>query len=167
MLGNNGAGVYGGVTDTEATITGAYAGYFNGNTAVVNGLLSARVISLGPAVKIDSFIPIRKEQVIADLSQLQPVAYYRRQVEVPMDSTNTEGEVVHYSIPRYDESSPAFRHKQYGLIAEDVQKVYPDMVYETPDGLAIDYVGLVPVLLQAVRSQQAAINAIQQQLDAV
>jgi len=43
----------------------------------------------------------------------------------------------------------------YGLIAQELQKVAPEMVYETKKGyLAIDYIQFISILLAACRDKQ-------------
>jgi hypothetical protein len=52
---------------------------------------------------------------------------------------------------------------QFGLIAQEVQKVFPELVREDPDKmLAVNYVQLVPVLVRAVQQQQAEITKLEQ-----
>ena len=51
--------------------------------------------------------------------------------------------------------------KQYGFIAQELIKEFPDLVSEDSNGyLAIDYLGLIPVLVEALKEQQ---NIIQEQ----
>ncbi|MEZ4722259.1 MAG: tail fiber domain-containing protein [Flavobacteriales bacterium] len=48
-----------------------------------------------------------------------------------------------------------------GVIAQDLQKVYPELVFEDNDGyLMVDYTKFTAVLLQAIKEQQAQINAL-------
>jgi hypothetical protein len=58
-----------------------------------------------------------------------------------------------------------FEHKHYGFLAQDVQKVYPELVYEDDDGyLSIDYQGFVAILYEAVKTQQTEIESQNTQL---
>jgi hypothetical protein len=48
-----------------------------------------------------------------------------------------------------------------GLIAQDVQKIVPDVVYDKGDGyLAIRYEKLVPLLIEAVKEQKQTIDQL-------
>ena len=48
-------------------------------------------------------------------------------------------------------NSELYRQTQIGLIAQEVQKVYPELVTQDKDGiLAIKYSGLIPVLIDAI-----------------
>lgn len=52
-----------------------------------------------------------------------------------------------------------------GVIAQDVQKVFPEAVQTGSDGkLAVDYARLVPVLIEAINAQQAEINELKAQI---
>lgn len=66
----------------------------------------------------------------------------------------------------FDEKSDVFLHKHYGLIAQELQEVYPDLVYTRPDGyLSINYVELIPMLLTAIQTQQKELETIKSQLE--
>jgi len=55
---------------------------------------------------------------------------------------------------------------QYGLIAEEVQKIYPELVIHGADGRieGVRYEELAPILLSEVQQQAAQIRALQQQV---
>lgn len=49
--------------------------------------------------------------------------------------------------------------KSYGFIAQDIQKYFPELVIKTDnDFLAVNYEGLVPVLVEAMKEQQKQIE---------
>jgi hypothetical protein len=50
----------------------------------------------------------------------------------------------------------------YGFIAEELREVLPDLVYETDSAgaLAVDYNGIIPVLVDAVQEQQKQIEQL-------
>jgi hypothetical protein len=55
--------------------------------------------------------------------------------------------------------------KSYGLLAQDIAKVYPDMVYTGEEGeMAIYYIELIPILLQVTQEQQTIIEEQAKQL---
>ncbi|MEO5905090.1 MAG: tail fiber domain-containing protein [Saprospiraceae bacterium] len=56
---------------------------------------------------------------------------------------------------------------QFGLLAQEVQKVYPELVKQNAAGeLSVNYIGLIPVLLESVKEQQQQIENQQNQIDA-
>lgn len=62
--------------------------------------------------------------------------------------------------------SPELKHKQIGLIAEEVAERIPEVVSAGPDGLpsGIDYGKLTTVLIKAMQEQQVQIEALQSRL---
>jgi hypothetical protein len=51
---------------------------------------------------------------------------------------------------------------QYGLIAQEVEKVFPEMVkpIDSNGYKGVDYVKLIPVLVEAIKEQQKQIEAL-------
>lgn len=53
----------------------------------------------------------------------------------------------------------------YGVMAQELEEVFPELVSENRYGHKIvDYDGLIPVLIEAIKEQQAQINKLQQEL---
>ena len=52
---------------------------------------------------------------------------------------------------------------EYGVIAQEVQKEFPEMVSQDFDGyLKVDYVQLIPVMIEAIRELKNEINSLKQ-----
>jgi hypothetical protein len=68
-----------------------------------------------------------------------------------------------YKKPFADGAKPI----QYGLIAEDVARVFPDLVAHSADGQieTVKYQMLAPMLLNGVQLQQAEIRQLKQEVD--
>ncbi len=68
--------------------------------------------------------------------------------------------------PEYDDGSHLL---QYGLIAEEVAKVYPEMVAYGNDGqiLTVKYQLLAPMLLNEVQKQAIKIRSLEDRLAAL
>lgn len=59
-----------------------------------------------------------------------------------------------------------FDKKHYGLLAQDVQKLFPDLVKENGDGyLSVNYIELIPLLIQAVQELSGEVEELKKQLD--
>lgn len=49
---------------------------------------------------------------------------------------------------------------RFGFVAQEVREIYPDLVYEDPDGLlAVDYDGFIPLLVSEIKSLRAELTA--------
>jgi hypothetical protein len=55
--------------------------------------------------------------------------------------------------------------KHIGLIAQDVEKVFPELVGENEGYKTTNYIGLIPVLIEALKEQQLMIDELQSQLE--
>ncbi|MCF8379289.1 MAG: tail fiber domain-containing protein [Bacteroidales bacterium] len=65
-------------------------------------------------------------------------------------------------------SSNVPQKSSYGLIAQEVQKILPDLVLETDDSLktlAIDYDGIIPFLIEAFKEQQIEIIELKSSIE--
>jgi hypothetical protein len=88
------------------------------------------------------------EDALDKVLQLQGVTYQMKAQEFPDQS--------------FDESV------QVGLIAQDVEKIVPEVVTTGPNGYkAIDYAKLVPLLIESIKQQQARLDAQQKEIDAL
>jgi hypothetical protein len=55
---------------------------------------------------------------------------------------------------------------QTGVIAQEIEQVMPELVSTDKDGFkSVDYVGITPVLIEAIKEQQAIIDGQQKQID--
>lgn len=56
-----------------------------------------------------------------------------------------------------DPRHPSYRPgRQMGVIAQELQRVFPDLVREQPDGhLAVDYAGLLAPMIEALKEVDA------------
>ncbi len=56
--------------------------------------------------------------------------------------------------------------KDMGLIAQDVEKIIPEIVHTSEEGLkSVEYGNLVAILIEAVKEQQEEIDSLQKQID--
>lgn len=78
--------------------------------------------------------------------------------------TNVQG--VSYRFKK-DETARARNFSagdQLGFIAQDLQKTFPELVKENSDGyLAVNYSGMIPVLVEAIKELKAEVNSLKMQ----
>lgn len=78
----------------------------------------------------------------------------------------THKDSIEVETPVYDEKSQLFTKKHYGLIAQDLQKIYPDLVYEDANGyLSIEYTGLIPLLIQSIKELKNEVETLKTKSD--
>ena len=116
-----------------------------------NGMLGTSGCLGASGITGSSFVPssLRFKEQVADMGdgsskllQLRPVTFFYK--------------------PQYDDGSHLL---QYGLIAEEVAKLYPEMVGYDQDGRpsSVSYQSLAPMLLNEVQKQEEAIQLQQEQ----
>jgi len=160
---NNGAGIYGTLSGTDALVDGQYAGYFNGNTKVV-GTLWVNTTAYTSDETAKKEVKQLDKNNMAKLKQLNGVSYkYKNPIEMGQYGTGTTDTVAD---PNTLFDAALYEQVHLGLLAQELQTVYPELVKTDPSGLlGIDYIGLIPVLLEAIKEQQIAIETLTDEVD--
>ncbi len=160
LSGNSsGAGILGMVSTSsypEIAITGMYAGYFVGSVKSTAGIEAATLTLTSDKRFKKNITSLNSLNAINGILALNPVEYnfVQRYYKTPKDSTKTE-------TPYFDEKSQLFKNKHYGVIAQELLDIYPDLVYEDVDGyLSVDYIGLIPILIQSVKELKSEIDGL-------
>lgn len=171
-----GAYLYTGSASTEYGVyasSSGYAGYFSGDVVYTGSLTSSSDRKFKTNVESLGGGDVGAQRtgasgVLQRVLKLRPSTY-----EYASDDA-----YAHMNFPE---------GRQYGLVAQEVEDVFPDLVHEarqpgapavndagvlTGEGEAtrfksVDYVQLIPVLIQAVQEQQATIERQQAQIDAL
>ena len=114
---------------------------YNGNIRV-----SGAIASNSDGRLTQNIVPL--SDILSKLDQLRGVSFEWNKVSTSIG--NKEGE------------------RGIGMIAQEVQKVYPELVVVSKDGyLSIDYGKFTVVLLQAVKELQSQVSARQDQINAL
>ena len=157
---NYGAGLFGSSNGSGFYIDGLYAGYFNGNvkvTGTINGTVvgssdiryKQNVTELGSSDK-------GKASVLKQITGLNPVSYNYKQVYYDLKSDTLQEKAGHF-----DEKSQMFQKKHFGLIAQELQQIYPDLVYENDNGyLAVNYTEIIPLLIQSIKELKDEVDVL-------
>jgi hypothetical protein len=77
---------------------------------------------------------------------------------------NIKGVSFEWKTSEYkDKGLPEGRH--YGVIAQEVEKVLPEIVKEGPNGeKAVSYIELIPILTEAIKEQQKQIDSLRSEV---
>ena len=147
------AGVYGSEYASKTLdfdiYPGSYAGFFNGKVRVLDGIYATLLSpSASPSPSGQNGATIlsdRGESVTDKLSQVQTLQFLRynpERNETIVDEDEDEEEV---------EIEPNLSAILYGLDADQLKAVYPELVYEDNNGnVSINYVEMVPLLVQCI-----------------
>ncbi|HLP05635.1 MAG TPA: tail fiber domain-containing protein [Paludibacter sp.] len=152
----NGAGIVGTVNgNQDVNVPGIYAGYFVGNVYVTGTLTGNPVVNSDKRYK-KNIVGLNTASTLSSVLQMQPVEYNLAQVYM-----KSKGDSAVVERPVYDENSQVFQKKHYGLIAQDLQQLYPDLVYSDDNGyLSVNYVGIIPLLIESIKELKGEIEAL-------
>lgn len=167
-----GAGVYGTTgaygSIYGSTLSGTYAGYFEGMTYVDGSIYADELITPSDINLKENIVSIREEENSLDnLMQMNVIKYnYKPKAYTP----KTEDELSLYedkeSAAKAEELAKQeiqrmAEQKHYGLSAQELQKIYPDLVRESQDGkLGVCYVELVPILIRSIQELKQELDDV-------
>ena len=146
-----GTGIYGSSTsgDLGITMSSRYAGYFRGNVYVTGTINGYSISSLSDYRLKENITPLA-ESPLTNIQRMNVVEFNYKQREV---------EGLNGKENLYEEDSPVLTHRHYGLIAQELQEIYPDLVIEGDDGyLAVNYVEIIPLLIQSIQELSAKLE---------
>ena len=153
----NGAGVFGSTENWDGGINteGRFAGYFHGNVNVTN-TVSAAAFTVSSDYRLKENIESLESKNIDSIMKLNVVKYNLKQLIVDAGDTTTTP--IYY----YTKDNNLLQKTHYGLIAQELQDIFPDLVYEGEDGyLSINYIELIPILIKSVQELKAKVDALE------
>jgi hypothetical protein len=172
IVSGYGAGIYG--TDEyspNTALNGYYAGYFEGST-YVDGDFTATAIYNPSDMRLKknvvslSDMKDGKGAALCNLMDLDVIEY---NLSIPREelSDRKDNPMAAEGRARYEERKKAEESKKhYGLSAQELQKVYPDLVQEGQDGyLAVNYTELVPILIRSIQELKAELDDLKGNAD--
>ena len=160
----NGAAIFGSIDQTEPwpAIDDQYAGYFLGDVKIEDGDLDVDGTTYTSDINLKKDIIPVEEDVLTKLAQLQTISYklkHPSEYQELGDSTNME------RISK-DMQSDNYTRRRFGLIAQELQTTFPEVVKKGSDGyLRVRYTELIPVLVQAINQQQQQIDNLKSQVE--
>ena len=153
-----GAGIYGDINSfTEVYVPGRYAGYFNGQTRV-NGDFYANSVNTTSDARLKTNITEVKQSSLEKIQELRPVQFTWNPIEDfhISDTTSTRKTYLSEDLD--------YKRLHYGFLAQEVQKLYPELVQEDGDGyLSINYIELIPILVQAVQELSTEVEELKKE----
>lgn len=179
-----GSAILGNSTNTILpTIEGRYAGYFYGDTRVTGTLTAGAVVTSSDYRLKENVRSLSStDGCLGKLMSMNVVEFNNKQREYEVskseldeeeqmeaelqeqDSTiaimNLHEKSTEVKARWFEEGSPIIKNKHYGLIAQELQKIYPDLVIESQDGyLAINYLEIIPLLIRSVQELKSELDA--------
>ena len=169
----NGAGVYGANStyyySSPTNISGLYAGYFDGPVYVSGSLTAPNYFTLSDTRFSDNIVSLGERdnsgnKTLENVLSMNVVEYNlkSRLGEMPTDIAPEKAEEVRKSyeyLKRQDEKMSSRRH--FGVDAEELQKLYPDLVLEGQDGyLSVNYLEMVPLVIRSIQELKQELDEL-------
>ena len=112
---------------------------------------------------------------LENIKKLKPVSYKLKKYKktgideitnLIDESTSIIGDTIDFAEKPKDEinifEEEIYNRNRIGFLAQDIQEVFPEIVYSDSQGiLSIDYISLIPVLVAALKEQQAKIEQLE------
>ena len=187
ISGTRGVGVCGVSTldGSNSYVDDSYAGLFIGKTKVVGNVIVTGTVS---GMMLNTALPENAEQVesiqsdrslvLEKLSEIDALSYCNaREAEVKFkENRDKEMEEDFEAYPGLKEmlgnsrtmlpekdvlKEQIMRKKHYALSVEQLEKVFPDLVYEDNHGTKqVNYVEMIPLLVQSINELQSQVNEL-------
>ncbi len=138
-----GVGVYGSTSlSLPVSWSGSFAGYFRGDVKITGTAYASTINTTSDARLKDHIQPLKD---ISAIYQLNPVSYTFRTddtLRIRFEEKSEEGNKVHY-----------------GLIAQEMQEILPELVHTDEEGyLSINYVEIIPMLIRSIQDLNAKVE---------
>ena len=170
LLGNrNGAAIYATTGFTaETELDSSYAGYFIGRVRIegnvkINGILDVNGSLYSSDINLKKDIRYLSNEEEKHVSKLLTLSGIKYKLKTPTELGKYDAAILNKMKrdPREAElMEEVYNTDLYGLSAQEVQSVYPELVKERNDGyLGLNYIGLIPVLIEAIKEQEEVITA--------
>lgn len=172
------SGIYGSTSTYPQYVNGIYAGFFRGDvksTGTIYGTLVSPSSASSPSgggttTNISEQSTTRGESITERLQQVDLLQMERvnqngslaaNKIEERGTCIDEEGKEVEAEEPIQTKLSPI----SYGLAADQLQEVFPELVYEDAEGnYSINYVEMVPLLVQSIRELSSEVATLKQKL---
>lgn len=145
-------------------VNGKYAGYFYGDVHTTGTLTAQTVTTLSDA-RYKSNIRSIGSDALSKVAALNPVQYNMQSgtaiaLANSIDTSDT-AQVAVQSLEMQEMELAAQSTTHYGLLAQEVKEIYPELVHEDAAGvMSINYIELIPLLIQAVQDLSEQVNAL-------
>jgi|GEM_PF-5101723 len=162
-IGLTGIGYYGIYGEATSTNTG-WAGFFNGDVFARDILYRNAYTYSDRRVK-QNFQNI--DNALDIIMKLNPQKYEKL---ILIDNSKTTNHISAIGITDQTEKA----EKEFGLIAQEVELILPELVSTKEtilkdlgaiDLKAVNYSGLIPILIQAIQEQQIQIKALEEEVE--
>lgn len=141
---------------------GRYAGYFDGPVLATEEVIAPSFTVPSSASNITNVSNLDGERSYQGIMSLTPVEYkHAYSLELGPEVMDTISSETMAVLEKVAAEKKATARPHFGFVAEEVQKYYPELVNQNSKGeLSVDYIGLIPLLIQTVQQLDAEVKAL-------
>lgn len=167
----NGAAVYGttNITENGTQLFQRYAGYFNGDVGVngdltvngnIDGVLLYESANLKQMETARGNSTTQENVPVKDmLTGISTISYYK---DIPVKAQAIAEDTANVEVGKTDIELQKLSKKHYGISAEQLEEIFPDLVYTNTDGTkSINYMEMIPLLIQAINELNTKIAELE------
>ena len=138
---------------------------FYGSAEIMpNGFIYQNIGGVQYQVPIDQNTPIYLNNVVVDsLNMVSDKNLKNDIIDIPQDKTKSLFEI---NSTQFTFKSDLKKKIHYGFIAQDLEKIYPELVKDSEKGYRkVNYIELIPLIVSKMKDMQEEINELKKQLE--
>lgn len=165
---NYGAGIVGAVGWALPRIYGMYAGFFSGDVYVTNTITAQTITTLSDA-RYKSDVRSVESDALTKVCSLNPVQYTMQAGDaIAFANTPIDSDTASVAVQMLPQLTINDTVTHYGLLAQEVKEIYPNLVYEDAAGvMSINYIELIPLLIQAVQDLSEEVSVLRKESNSI
>ena len=156
--------------DHPDDLQGMYAAYFHGNTNLVGQTIAQEVYTpadnrLSESVECIADRAGGSSQTLENLLNINVLEFNMKSSQQLKAPEEMDGEVTDEIREAYEyvkkKEEVMYSRRHYGLSAEQLQEIYPNLVLEGQDGyLYVNYTELVPLLIRSIQELKQELDEV-------
>ena len=138
---------------------------FYGSAEIMsNGLNYQNIGGIQYQIASDSITPIYLSNLIVDnISMISDKNLKNNIISIPENKTKSLFEI---NPTQFTFKSDIKKKIHYGFIAQDLEKIYPELVKDSEKGYRkVNYIELIPLIVSKMKDMQDEINELKKQLE--
>lgn len=169
--GQTGAAVYASTlnNDLGENTGGTYAGYFIGDTKIKGNVqitggsvISNTVSTTNDAVSELTPLSSLRDNTTEKISTLTPYSYKQRPETLFLHTSQDDSDTIAQRNILTKSQQKYIEKTHYGIPIEEIEKYFPNLVYENEDGTkGVNYIEMIPLLIQSIKELNSRIEELQ------
>jgi len=156
---NAGPNGFGGIVSVQGTVKQ----FFSNNNITSNGLMYQNIGGTNYQVLTDSKTTLYLSNVVIDTQYSYSDKNLKKDIiDIPKDKTDS---LLNLDPTQFTFKLDPKNNIHYGFIAQDLEKIYPELVKDSEKGYRkVNYIELIPLIVSKMKDMQNEIDELKKQL---